>query len=203
MKKNKLCHSNEGGFALITAIMMLFAATVMGLMVMNSSEMEILLSGAQQRYEQSFNVTEGASNMESVILDNDLTVNTRRYAVSDPSLQNQMISPNNYGNLAQFDPYGNLTADPGLPDPDTVDKWSEDPNKWPSDRVIAADNTQAYRYMVTYKKWDAPRKGYDSTTKGQVCEYDFKIAVTNWNITSQTYNAWIETGNSRMGPRPN
>jgi Tfp pilus assembly protein PilX len=49
---------DEQGFALVTAILMLFSATVMGVMVMNSSETEILLSGAQQRYENNFNVAE-------------------------------------------------------------------------------------------------------------------------------------------------
>ena len=193
---------NEQGFALITAMMMLFAATVMGLMVMNSSEIEVLLSGAQQRYEQSFTVAEGASNMESVVLDNDLTHNGRRYIVSDPGKKDTMISPENYTD-ANFDPQNNLNANPGKPDPDTLDQWLTEPDKWPSDSLIAADKSLAYRYMVVYQKWDTARKGYDSSTKGEISEYFFRVDVTNWNVSTNTYNAWIETGNSRMGPKPN
>lgn len=187
--------NNERGFALITAMMMLFAATILGLMVMNSSEIEILLSGAQQRYERSFNTAEGASNLESIILDNDLTHNTRKYVVTDPGNRDSIISPATYG-LADFDPQTNINADPGAID-------NGDPGTWPSDNIIATDNTLAYRYLIIYEKWNTPKKGYDSSTKGQMAEYYFEVDVANWNVATQSHNAWIETGNTRMGPRPN
>lgn len=196
---------NERGFALITAIMMLFAATIMGIMMMDSAQMEILLSGAQQRYEQSLTVAEGASNTEAIILDRDQTIRERRYVVTDPGKTSSVISPQTYTD-DNFDPLGNLTADPGSPATDAekteVERWSDEPKKWPSDRILAADNTLAYRYLIAYENWDTIRKGYDSSNKGELCEYNFKVDVTNWNVATQSFNARIETGNNRIGPKP-
>jgi hypothetical protein len=139
----------------------------MGIMVMNSSEIEVLLSGAQQRYEESFNLAEGASSM-----------------VSPPH------------NSAAFDPQNNIDAD-------VQAVQDANPETWPSDDVFPGDATTAYRYYVTYEKWDTIRKGYDASNRGELSEYFFSIDVTNWNVPTQTFNARIETGNTRMGPKPN
>ncbi len=119
---------NEGGFVLITAIMMLFAATILGLMVMNSSEVEILVSGAQQRYENNLSITEGAVSIEAAAVGTSATVTrtvggtnfTRSYAVENPGLFNQVLSPQNPSDTI-FDP-GNdreTTAAYSDTDPDT------------------------------------------------------------------------------------
>jgi len=98
MKKCNSFQHNEQGFALITAIMMLFAATVMGLMVMNSSEIEILLSGAQQRYENNLSVADGATIVEA------LTNYT--YPEADDTVVS--LNKSKDGN---FDPGGDMAAD--------------------------------------------------------------------------------------------
>ncbi|MCK4503059.1 MAG: pilus assembly PilX N-terminal domain-containing protein, partial [Desulfuromonadales bacterium] len=113
--------SNETGFALITAVMLLFAATVMGLMVMNSAEIEILLSGAQQRYEDDFNTVEGASSFEAAAVGQAVTVTntidgtdyTRSYVVADPSNHNTTLSPTNPA-LDIFNPYGSTAVSRGV-----------------------------------------------------------------------------------------
>lgn len=95
MKNNCTVKPNEHGFALITAIMMLFAATVMGLMVMNSSEIEILLSGAQQRYENNINVADGATIVEALTNYNY------------PEADDAIVSPRASDDI-NFDPGGDL-----------------------------------------------------------------------------------------------
>lgn len=193
MKKH-FTYINNQGFALITAIMMLFAATVMGLMVMNSSEIEVLLSGAQQRYERSFNVAEGASNLESVVLDNKLTINGRNYTKISNTEVSSILSPTDSGSPDIFDPNSDVIADPTF--------TNNNPLTWPSDRIISTDSTLAYRYVVAYDRWDTVRKGYDSSNKGELGEFFFTIEVANWNVATQTTNAQIETGNTYMGPKP-
>jgi hypothetical protein len=196
---------NSQGFALITAIMMLFAATVMGIMVTNSSHMEILLSGAQQRYEQSFAIAEGASNTEAIILSKDQTVNDRRYVVEDPNMRGRIVSPMVYSD-DNFDPQSTINEDPGLPtgtiDTEAREDLQQDPKKWPSNSLIAGENSLAYRYFAVYNNWDTVRKGYDSSNQGEMAEFSFQMDVANWNTTTQSFNAHITTGNSRIGPRP-
>jgi|GEM_PF-1756589 len=196
---------NKQGFALITAIMMLFAATVMGLMVMNSSEIEILLSGAQQRYERSFTVAEGASNLEAVVLDNKLTINGRSYTKISNTEEPSIVSPTVVTDSDEYDPHRDIgvITEPIPAEDTTLNTWfNAKPEKWPADRIVAADQSLAYRYLVGYEKWDTVRKGYDSSNKGELGEFFFVIEVANWNVATQTTNARIETGNTYMGPKP-
>nr|WP_320049082.1 pilus assembly PilX N-terminal domain-containing protein [uncultured Desulfuromonas sp.] len=194
--------SSEKGFALIVALLMLFVAAVLGIMVMNSSDVGIQLSGAQQRYEQAFTISEGASNTEGTILDKDLTVDysgetyTRRYVVTDPGRRNHVVSPE-VGHAA-FNPYSDITT---VPDAGTS-AVADDIETWPADRLAADTDDQAYRYYALYQNWDTVRKGYDSTTKGEMCEYRFQLQAANWNTATQSSNTAIETGNYRIGTKP-
>lgn len=205
MKMPRTPLKNNQGFALITAIMMLFAATVMGIMVTNSSDIEILLSGAQQRYEQSFAITEGASNTEAIILTRDQTVNGRRYTVEDPNSRGKIVSPMVFTE-DNFDPHNSINDDPALPtgtiDTATLELLQQDPTKWPANSLISGDNSLAYRYFAVYEAWDTVRKGYDSSNQGEMAEFNFQMDVSNWNTNTQSFNAHFTTGNSRIGPRP-
>ena len=185
--------SSENGFALIIALMLLAVATVLGIMVMNSSEVGIQLSGAQQRYENAFTLSEGASNTEGTILDKDLTVyngepHQRRYVVTDPGRKNKVICPEKGG--PAFNPYGDITPEPA--DGTTADL--DNVTTWPSDRLISNDAGHAYRYYAIYQNWDTARKGYDSTTKGEMAEYRC--------TGTQSSNITVETGNYRIGTKP-
>lgn len=77
----------EQGFALITSLLLLFAATILGMMVMNSSDIEIMLSGAQQRYENSLNVAEAGWVHGAYWLDGNFTTPPDRVntAIGSPS----------------------------------------------------------------------------------------------------------------------
>jgi len=193
--------SSENGFALIIALLLLAVATTLGIMVMNSSEVGIQLSGAQQRYENAFALSEGASNTEGTILDKDLTVHKgetyqRRYVVTDPGRKNKIICPEKGGQA--FNHYGDITTEPA----DGTPADPEDITTWPSDRLISNDASQAYRYYAIYQNWDTARKGYDSTTKGEMAEYRFMLKAANWNTTTQSSNITVETGNYRIGTKP-
>lgn len=149
---------NEQGFALITAIMMLFAATVMGLMVMNSSEIEILLSGAQQRYENNFNTTDGAISVK--------TNEAALLAVSDPtSTIAQILSPSS-SHDANFDPYNDMDAD-NADDEYTVNLTTT-PELWPMDNLLqsnlAGNNLFDYHYRVVYRGLGNPVAGTEGST---------------------------------------
>lgn len=195
MKKNCLMslYGNEKGFALITAIMMLFAATILGLMVMNSSEVEILLSGAQQRYENNLNVTEGAVSVEAAAVGTSAVVTrtvggtdyTRSYAVENPGLFNQVLSPQNLSD-AIFDPGNDRTTAAAYDD--------GDPDTWPIENLLqsdsAADDPFDYHYRTVYQYATHPPKGYDAT---KFSGYLFQISAQR--------STQIELGGNKVGPK--
>lgn len=188
MRRTNLTLKNERGFALITAMMMLFAATIFGLMVMNSSEMEILLSGAQQRYENNFNTTEGAASIEAAAVGSSATITrsgaTRSYAVINPGSYPTILSPQ--------DPATTI-FDPG-DDTDTATFDSDDPNTWPMDNLRQLDTADEdifdYHYRVLYEYASGPPKGYDAT---KFSGYMFQISAER--------TTRIDLGGSKVGPK--
>jgi hypothetical protein len=186
-------NKNQQGFALVTAIMMLFAATIMGLMVMNSSDIEVLLSGAQLRYENDFNTTEGAASFEATAAGRSATIvrgtDTRSYAVVNPSIQNQVLSPSS--SLEDiFDP-GN---DMDISESYTVTTTS-DASLWPTDNLLgSSDNSDDqfdYQYRTTFVGAGTTiPKGYSAD---KFTNYQFKIAAHR--------NTTIEMGGNKIGPK--
>jgi hypothetical protein len=182
--------NNESGFALITAIMMLFAATILGLMVMNSSEIEIMLSGAQQRYENNMNVAEGASSVEAAAVGTSTIVHPgetyeRSYVVSDPGAHDQVLSPKNTDD-DDFDPWSRMT----ITTPYTVDENTPS-DQWPVDNLLDEDNERFdYHYRVIYEYATAPPKGYDAT---KFSGYLFQISAQR--------TTRIDLGGSKVGPK--
>lgn len=178
----------QQGFALITAMMMLFAATILGLMVMNSSEIEIMLSGAQQRYERDFNTTEGAASVEAAAVGTgdaiDWSGTSRSYAVVNPGAYPTTLSPTDTTSTV-FDP-GN--------DTDASSYLDTDPNTWPMDNLRhstdATEDSFDYHYRVSYEYPTNPPKGFDAT---KFSGYLFKISAQR---TTQ-----IDLGGSKVGPK--
>ncbi len=190
MKKNSRVLNNQQGFALITAMMMLFAATILGLMVMNSSEIEIILSGAQQRYESDFNTTEGAASIEAAAVGTGDTITVsgqdRSYAVVDPGDYPNTLSPEAGDEaLAIYDPGD---------DAETTTFDGDDPNTWPLSNLLTSvdsdDNTFDYHYRVSYEYPTNPPKGYDAT---KFSGYMFQISAQRSTL--------IEMGGSKVGPK--
>lgn len=190
------CAHNQRGFALITAIMILFAATILGLMVMNSSELETLLSGAQQRYEDNLNVAEGAATAEATAVGTSATVTnfnggTRDYAVVDPETQDQILSPTTSSD-ALFDPGSDMT----ISTPYTVTLTSpETPaDQWPMDNLLqsgaAANDSYDYHYRTVYRYAGSAPKGYDAT----------KFAGYRFQISAQQTTR-IDLGGTKVGPK--
>jgi len=191
---------NERGFALVTALMLLFAATVLGFMVIDSSETEIILSGAQQRYERNFNTAEGASSVEAATVGTAATItrnvggtnHSRSYAVVNPDAHNQVLSPDK-SHDALFDPGNDMTEDNASAEY-TVDLNTADAKKWPMENLLhsdaAADNFLDYHYRVTYLYGTVPPKGYDAT---KFSGYRFQIAAQRTTL--------IELGGSKVGPK--
>jgi len=198
MKQSFLVLRDESGFALITAIMMLFAATILGLMVLNSSDMEISLSGAQQRYERNLNTAEGAVGSEATAVGTAATItrsvsgvdHTRSYAVVDPGSHNQVLSPN-ASHDALFDPGGDTTA---AGDAEYTVDINTPSDLWSMENLLhsdaATDNFLDYRYRVAYLYGTVPPKGYDAT---KFSGYRFQISAQRTSL--------IELGASKVGPK--
>jgi hypothetical protein len=184
----------EEGFALITAIMMLFAATVMGLMVMNSSEIEIILSGAQQRYEDNFNVADGGMTFEAAavgraqeisIVATDGTTETRSYSVSNPEASGQTLSPVS----------GEEAYDPGDDIEEDVAFVEDNSETWPMFNLLRSTDNQDDRFDYRYKVIFAGSgtsipKGYSAE---KFTNYQFEIAASR---TTE-----IEVGGNKIGPK--
>lgn len=185
--------SSDKGFALVTAILMLFAATVLGLMVMNSSEIEILLSGAQQRYERDFNTTDGAVAFEATAVGKaanitftvDGTTYARNYNVVNPGAP-LVLSPQD-DSLAIFNPYEASAVS------------TDDPGNWPMDNLLHPENSADaspqfdYHYRVSFDGAGTfVPKGYSAE---KFTNYQFSI--------SASHTATIDVGGSKIGPKIN
>lgn len=184
--------NNEKGFALITAMLMLFAATLMGLMVMNSSEIEILLSGAQQRYEDNFNTVEGAASFEAAAVGRVVTINKdfltstpkfRSYTVSDPSAPSVLSPVGTAG--AIFNPYGSSAVSSGV-----AATWPMDNLLQPA-TIAEVDPRFNYHYQVRFEgAGTSIPKEYGAE---KFTNYQFKIAASRATT--------IEMGGNKIGPK--
>lgn len=184
--------SNQQGFALITAVMMLFVAMVLGLMVADSSNIEIMLSGAQQRYEDSFNTTEGGAGVEATAIGRGDVItwggNDRDYAVVNPTIPDQILSP-----TAPTDPMFDPGGDMGSPGAYTVVE-NTSPALWPTDNLLhsanGADDLYDYQYRVIYRNDDVAPKGFDAT---DFTSYLFEISAQRGTL--------VEMGGNKVGPK--
>jgi hypothetical protein len=188
MKFKKL-YTNDRGFALITAMVMLFAATVLGLMAINSSDVEIMLSGAMQRYERNFNTSEGGVSAEATAVGTAATITrqgeTRSYVVSNPTITDQVLSPTTPSDTI-FDPGDDLS--------DTIVYSNADPDTWPIENLLhsdtAGDNPFDYHYRTVYEHSATAPKGYDAT---KFSSYLFQISAQRTTL--------IEVGGEKVGPQ--
>jgi hypothetical protein len=184
--------AGQEGFVLITAIMLLFVTTVLGLMVMQSSNMEIMLSGAQQRYEDSLNVSEGGGGVEASAVGTGITISrnggSRSYAVVNPTVRDQVVSPK-VSSSALFDPGGDMA----LSGPITVTTGTP-PEQWPMDNLLQSDDhandRYDYHYRVVYLHDDAPPQGFGAD---RFSGYLFEIGAQQ--------NILVEMGGSKVGPK--
>jgi len=185
--------SGQQGFALITAIMLLMVAMILGLMVVDTADMEVLLSGGQQRYEDNLNTTEGGAGVEAAAIGTGETIaragTSRSYAVVNPSIPNQVLSPKD-SSSPLFDPGNDMNLPPT---PYTVDT-STSPDLWPMDNLLQsddpADNRLDYHYRVVYLHDDLPPKGNDAT---KFSGYLFEIGAQKDTL--------VEMGGSKVGPK--
>jgi len=169
---------NNKGFILISAVLILLVLTLIGTFALNSSVFELEIAGNQQRYQETFNITEGAVNKESAGIGYagvfDIisgTVLYPWYAILDPEDHNKILVPTT---SADFDPSGNdANADfMASFDPDNVDAGDSD--TWPCQnlRSDTNDNVSDYQYLATYLYPDTPPKGMDAT---KFSSYKFRI----------------------------
>jgi len=168
----------DKGFILISAVLILLVLTIIGTFALNSSVFELQIAGNQQRYQEKFNIIEGAVNKEGscvgyagvfdLISDKELYL---WYEVIDPENYNKILVPQT---SAEFDPSGNDANANFMANfnPDNVDADNYD--TWPCQnlRSDTNDNVFDYQYLVTYLYPDTPPKGMDAT---KFSSYKFKI----------------------------
>lgn len=165
------CFNNEKGFALISAVLALLVVTLLGILAINTSVMEIKIAGNQQQWEESFNLGEGGAEVEAT------HVGYARsgvggfdwYEISDPSILGQYLLPHQ----ASYDPYNDMTTTDNFPSDFDASK-AVNSNNWPHQNLMqdANDDKYDYAYLVTYLYPDAPPKGYDAST---FSGYKFRI----------------------------
>lgn len=164
----KRCLDNEKGLALISAILGLLVVTVLGILAINTSVMEVQIAGNQQQWEENFNLSEGGAEVEAT------HVGYARsgpggfswYEISDPSIYTQSLLPPQ----ASYDPYDDMTVEGNFPE----EFDAANTNTWPHQNLMqdANDDKYDYAYLVTYLYPDAPPKGYDAST---FSGYKFRI----------------------------
>lgn len=179
---------NEEGFTLILSLLVLVLLSLMGLWALNTSDIEIGISGNEQRYQENFNIAEGGTYREA----SDIGFASKTYyAITDPSNFNLKLGP---------DPSVRTVYDPGYDMDTTV--WENlttlsavnatKPEEWPHQNLLGdtSDDRCDYSYLVTYMYPDVPPKGYDADS---FSAYKFKI--------NGARNTEIEIGGVKVGPK--
>lgn len=185
----------EEGYVLIVGVMLLFVATILALTVISTSEVEIILSGAQQRYEGQLNTVEGGCMAESAVVGTGATISRngsqRTYNVVDPSTQDTILSPSSSETDVLFDPGEDMDTSGGI---SVVLSPETPPDQWPMDNLLQsdedADDRFDYHYRVVYSHAGSPPKGYDASN---FSGYYFEISANN--------NTTIEAGGQKVGPK--
>lgn len=186
-QKTVSLQGNESGFILIFSMVMLIVITLLGLWALNTATVEVVISGHEQEYEKSFQISEGGNNSESGKIGYS---KTNWYAVSNPNKLNQLLFPSVASNT--FDPGADI---PAATKPTSMnDVIASDYRKWPVENLIGnytpGDTEMDYSYLVTYLYPDTTPKGYDAT---KFAGYKFRI---NTHRTSD-----IEEGGIKVGPK--
>ncbi|MEA3386755.1 MAG: PilX N-terminal domain-containing pilus assembly protein [Thermodesulfobacteriota bacterium] len=178
---------NEEGFTLILSLMVLLLLSLMGMWALNTSDIEIGISGNEQRYQENFNIAEGSTYLEASALG---FASNPYYAITDPSNFNLKLGPNPSDN--DYDPGHDM-------DPTVLGNLStlsaidvKKPEEWPHQNLLrdTSDNKSDYSYLVTYLYQDVPPKGYDTDS---FSSYKFKI--------NGARNTEIEIGGVKVGPK--
>ena len=189
---NRQRGSDEAGFVLVAAMVVLLALTLFGIWALRTSSLEVEIAGSTQRVEKQFNIAEGGVVREVGKV--GFTTETY-YNINDPSIPNQVLAPTPGTN--DFDP-GDDIADGG--------GWVVDPadyTTWPRQNLLEGQDADAngtddgdennefdYSYLVTYLYPDTPPKGYDP---GSFSGYKFRI--------QGAAPAELEMGGMKVGPK--
>lgn len=180
---------NEEGFTLILSLMVLVLLSLMGMWALNTSDIEIGISGNEQRYQENFNIAEGGTYLEASAIG---FASNPYYAITDPSNFNLKLGPNPSDD--DYDPGDDMDATVlgNLSTLSAVDATK--PEEWPHQNLLrrtsASDNRADYSYLVTYMYPDVPPKGYDADS---FSAYKFKI--------NGARNTEIEIGGVKVGPK--
>ncbi len=187
IRRNKIV-TGEDGFALVFALVMLVVITLLGVWALNTSTLEIMISGNRQVFEENFNVAEGGAMAECGKLGYAGTASFPWYMVNDPSVLNQRLAPG-FGS-GTYDPGGDLTP---ANTPATIAAITPgNSSNWPMENLLhnytAGDTQMDYSYLVTYLNPDTPPKGYDAAT---FSSYKFRI--------NGHKNTDVEVGGMKVG----
>jgi hypothetical protein len=187
---------NEEGFVLVLALSALVTLTLLGIWAMNSSNIELLISGNHQRFEEGFQVADGATNAEG----GELGFSRQTwYEIPDPNDKGLPLVPTS---VASYDPGGDIDTsklpDPGKSAPDNFDEAADslrksDPLFWPMQNLLRANantmNEYDYAYLTTFLYDTVAPKGSGEDFAG----YRFRING-NRNIS-------VEMGGVKLGPK--
>ncbi len=162
-RQSEKYNSDESGFVLVSAVVVLLVLTLLGMWALGTSTSELQVAGSSQQVETQFNVAEGGAYSEAGKVGFNLQP---FYQISNPSQHDQLLIPNTD---AAFDP-GNDTANllAGI--------TRSDPATWPWENLLQDytddNNDSDYRYLTTYLYPDIAPMGYDP---GMFSGYKFRI----------------------------
>ncbi len=185
--------TGEDGFALVFSLVMLVVITLLGVWALNTSTLEIMISGNRQVFEENFNMAEGGAMSESGKLGYAGTATFPWYMVNDPSLLNQLLVPPVGVGPGKYDFGGDLTSGSAAAYAALLTPTGAgDPTNWPMENLLhsiaPADNRMDYSYLVTYLNPDTPPKGYDAA---MFSSYKFRI--------NGHKNTDVEVGGMKVG----
>ena len=196
LRHSKTKNTDEAGFVLILAMVILLVVSLFGIWALQTSTSELRVAGGSQQIEKQFNITEGASYSESGKIGFSLQP---FYQVFDPDDAYQLLLPST---ALGFDP-GDDTDTPRATIATQANGYAGELvplDTWPWENMLSNYNNLPvntdefdYRYLTTYLFPDTAPLGYDATLFNA---YKFRIQTA----AAQT-SVTVELGGTKIGPK--
>lgn len=174
--------SNQHGYVLIVAMLVLCLLSLMGIWALSTSDFELKIASNLQTLESNFNIAEGAARQEAAGVGFARAGSYEWYQISDPEQLTQFLIPP----TADYDPGGDITISGTFPN-DFQNKVYE---TWPRQNLLqdAGDDQYDYSYLVTYLYPGDPPPGYSAA---DFTGYRFRISARQ--------KVFVEIGGIKLG----
>ena len=185
---------NDRGSVLVVCLFIMVVLATVGVIALQTSVTETRISANEQRWEEDFQVSDGAPIVEAAKVGFARPGFWEWYQIANPDLSNAFLLPDSD---SAYDPGDDITVGSSFPgDFESLPQSQQftDYRYWPHENLIqdTADNLFDYAYLVTFVGASdvSGIKGYNA---GNYTAYEFRIN-SNKNVN-------VEMGGIKIGPK--